>query len=106
MTTRLKSLADASDTVLECRDLGHAWHHVHDPHIVTGPRNQIIEFTREAKCLRCESVRRQRIDVTTWSIVTTTMHYVSDYLLVKGAPRVRRYEVRQEAYNRFFRPKM
>lgn len=102
MTKHLASLADASDTVLECRDLGHAWHHTQDPHIVTGPNGRVIEFTREAKCLRCETIRRQKIDVATWTILSTTMHYVDDYLMVKGAPPVRRYNARRETYSRYF----
>lgn len=99
MSAHLESLAAASDAVLDCRDMGHQWARTDDRNLTTNSRGQYIEFTRTDKCIRCGATRRRRIELPSFRIISTTMHYPDNYLAPKGS-RYTRADARATSFNR------
>lgn len=97
---RLTDITNASENVLDCRDLGHAWHKTNDTNVTRGPRGKYIEFTRVDECERCGTTRRRVYEVPSFRIKSSSMTYADQYLAPKGK-RYARADARREAFRRF-----
>lgn len=95
MTTRLKSLKDASDDVLECRSMGHAWRHYNDEALKANGCAR-----RWEECMRCGSQRYRDIDFLNAVFIRRGMRYTDNYLMPTGSPRLSRADVLVMSYTR------
>ena len=96
---RLQSLGKASQEVLDCRSMGHAWVHVDDTDFVTR-RGQIVRFKRIEDCYRCTTTRWREIDLDEMKITKRGTRYADGYLLQKGSGRPTRFDALRVAYRR------
>lgn len=99
MARFLPRLEQASQNVLSCRDLGHAWQHTDDHNIVTTARGSIIEFGRTDRCIRCGASRTRTMEVPSFRIKRTSVRYPDDYLAPRGS-RYTRADARREDFSR------
>lgn len=96
---KLQSLGKASQEVLDCRSMGHAWVHVNDEDFVTR-RGQIAKFNRIEDCYRCGTIRWRQIDLEEMRITKRGTRYADGYLLQKGSARPTRFDALQVALRR------
>ena len=96
---RLQNLSKASDDVLDCRSMGHAWIHVDDMDFVYR-RGQIIRFKRLEDCFRCGTTRWREIDLDEMKIGKRNTKYADGYLLVPGSEKPTRVDAIRVAYRR------
>ena len=96
---KLQSLDKASQEVLDCRGMGHAWVHVDDQDFVSR-RGQIVRFKRIEDCYRCGTIRWRQIDLDLMKITKRGTRYADGYLLQPGSERPTRVDALQVAYRR------
>lgn len=96
---RIQSLSKASQEVLDCRSMGHAWVHVDDTDFVTR-RGQIVRFKWIEDCYRCTTTRWREIDLDELKITKRGTRYAPGYLLQPGSERPTRVDALQVAYRR------
>ena len=96
---RLQSLSKASQEVLDCRGMGHAWVHVDDQDFVTW-RGQVARFKRIEDCYRCGTTRWRQIDLDEMKITKRGTRYADGYLLQPGSERPTRFDALQVARRR------
>ena len=96
---RLQSLGKASQEVLDCRGMGHAWVHVDDTDFVSR-RGQITRFKRLEDCYRCGTTRWRQIDLDLMKITKRGTRYAPGYLLQPGSERPTRVDALQVARRR------
>jgi hypothetical protein len=88
-------LRQASDEMIRCRLLGHAWDPEHDGYIVDGHGKDRV-YTQSVKCMRCETTGKDQFDpVTLDRIGSRSYDYVDGYLVEDHSGGVSRREVRQ-----------
>ncbi|GAB3451166.1 hypothetical protein GCM10027436_48580 [Actinophytocola sediminis] len=88
-------LRRASDAVVRCRLLGHAWDPTHDGFIVDGQGKDRV-YTQTVRCMRCDSTGVDRFDPMTLERITTRSYgYVDGYLARDRQGGISRREVRQ-----------
>lgn len=88
-----KRLEDLPEQFVDCRDPGirHAWQRLNNFHTVPGHNEAgtvIKHLGRDTVCMRCDTVKRERFDLTRNGVVKTgtTYDYPQGYLL-PGIPR-------------------
>ena len=96
---KLQSLDKASQEVLDCRGMGHAWVHVDDQDFVSR-RGQIVRFKRIEDCYRCGTARWRQIDLDLMKITKRGTRYADGYLLQPGSERPTRFDALQVARRR------
>ena len=96
---KLQSLDKASQEVLDCRGMGHAWVHVDDQDFVSR-RGQIVRFKRIEDCYRCGTIRWRQIDLDLMKITKRGTRYADGYLLQPGSERPTRVDALQVARRR------
>lgn len=96
---KLQSLDKASQEVLDCRGMGHAWVHVDDQDFVSR-RGQVVRFKRIEDCYRCGTIRWRQIDLDLMKITKRGTRYVDGYLLQPGSERPTRFDALQVARRR------
>lgn len=97
-------LSQLGPRVLQCRSMGHAWEHVTDfDHQRDHRTREVIRFTRQEQCLRCDAVREKEIDLGHPSVIevrTVRMRYPDGYLVKGSNHRVTRGEALGAQYGR------
>ena len=96
---KLQSLDKASQEVLDCRGMGHAWVHVDDQDFVSR-RGQIVRFKRLEDCYRCGTIRWRQIDLDLMKITKRGTRYADGYLLEKGSVKPTRVDALRAMYRR------
>ena len=96
---KLQSLDKASQEVLDCRGMGHAWVHVDDQDFVSR-RGQIVRFKRIEDCYRCGTIRWRQIVFDLMKITKRGTRYADGYLLQPGSERPTRFDALQVARRR------
>lgn len=88
---------------LECREYGHAWHHVRDEQFVTNVQKVVVQCTKVDECLRCTMIRRGVFEVPSWDQLGTYAYDAPPgYPLEpnEDGHRTTRAEIRAESGNR------
>ena len=97
-------LSQLGPRVLQCRSMGHAWEHVTDfDHQRDLRTREVIRFTRQEQCLRCDAVREKEIDLGHPSVIevrTVRMRYPDGYLVKGSNHRVTRGDALGAQYGR------
>ena len=96
---KLQSLDKASQEVLDCRGMGHAWVHVDDQDFVSR-RGQIVRFKRIEDCYRCGTIRWRQIALDLMKLTKRGTRYADGYLLPPGRERPPRFDALQVARRR------
>lgn len=96
---RLQNLSKASDDVLDCRSMGHAWVHVDDMDFKYS-FGEIVRFKRLEDCFRCGTTRWRQIDLDLMKITKRGTKYADGYLLQKGSERPTRVDAIRVARHR------
>ena len=96
---KLESLDKASQEVLDCRSMGHAWVHVDDTDFASR-RGQITRFKRLEDCYRCGTTRWRQIDLDLMKITKRGTRYAPGYLLQPGSERPTRVDALRVARRR------
>jgi hypothetical protein len=76
-------MQEVPDPFLICRDLKHAWEVSEDYHEVVDQRDTSAFIAREVYCIRCDTVRSERYQLTKDGLVRsrTSYEYVDGYKL-------------------------
>jgi hypothetical protein len=98
----MKDLSELDDTLLQCRELGHAWEWNHDHRVVREGR-RVVAIDRTVICLRCKTLRFETLSLSTGERSHTKYDYAEGYLSTQGEGRVLRADVRQEMLGRMFK---
>lgn len=96
---KLESLGKASQEVLDCRSMGHAWVHVDDMDFKRS-HGEIVRFKRLEDCYRCTTIRWRQIDLDLMKVTKRGTRYADGYLLQPGSVRPTRFDALQVAYRR------
>lgn len=92
---KLESLGKASQEVLDCRSMGHAWSHRDDDQWQTDGPGNLVSFVRHEYCTRCGTFRWRKIDLDLMKITKRGTKYADGYLLQKGSARPTRFDALQ-----------
>lgn len=71
-----EAMTSVPDDFLVCRDLKHAWEVTEDFHEVTDNRDTHAFIGREVSCIRCDTVRSERYQLTKDGLVRSGTSYL------------------------------